>query len=277
MQIGLQNLSEYDIGEYAQLTTPQIREVAKTLKGMGRNAGISEVMREIETDKGMNVKTKDTLLSALDELRRMGLFGASDYPTLDDLAQLGRLSVLDLSETISIKKKQIMVAYIAKKLFNARRNGIIPPFLLIVEEAHQYVPEKAKQERALSRGILQTIAREGRKFHACLCLVSQRPVQLSTTILSQCNSNIILRVTNPYDLQHIGQSSEGISKDVLDQITGLQVGNALVVGEAVNFPLFIRIRKRRSSISKKGMPLEDAAREYFEKVKKKSKDAKSFM
>ncbi|MBI4173952.1 MAG: ATP-binding protein [Candidatus Aenigmarchaeota archaeon] len=277
IQIGTPNLSQYEIGEFAQLTTPQIRELARAMKGMGRNYGMAELMARIENDKHMNVKTKDTLLSALDELHRLGIFGVSDYPTLDDMAQLGRLAVIDLSETIGIKKKQILVAYLARKLFESRRNGVIPPFLLLVEEAHQFVPEKTRQERALSRGILQTIAREGRKFHACLCLVSQRPVHLSTTILSQCNSNIILRVTNPYDLQHIGQSSEGISKDVLDQIAGLQVGSALVVGEAVNFPLFVRVRKRKGSMSKKGMPLEQAAKEYFEKVKKKAKDAKSFM
>jgi DNA helicase HerA-like ATPase len=182
-----------------------------------------------------------------------------------------------MSGTISMKKKRLAVAHVAGKLFEARRSNKVPPFLLILEEAHQYVPEKVQREHAICRGILQTIAREGRKFHASLCLISQRPVQLSTTVLSQCNTNIILRVTNPYDLKHIGESSEGITKDVQDQISSLQVGTGLVVGEAVNFPLFVKIRKRKSKESEKGLPLEQAALAYMKDQEQKKSDAKEFM
>ena len=76
--------------------------------------------------------------------------------------------------------------------------------------------------------------------------MSQRPVQLSTTALSQCNTNIILRLTNPYDIDHIGESCEGIDKGMLGAITTLRVGEALVVGEAVNLPVFVRVRRRKS-------------------------------
>lgn len=178
---------------------------------------------------------------------------------------------------IDTKRKQMAVAYMARKLFNARRSGVIPPFLLIVEEAHQFVPEQAKREIALSRGIITTIAREGRKFNASLCLISQRPIQLSTTALSQCNTHIILKITNPYDLDHIGKSSEGLTRDVIRQISSLPVGSGIIVGEAVNSPLFVRFRRRSSRPSQKGMSIEQAAKEYHDRVRQKTKDAKSFM
>ena len=171
----------------------------------------------------------------------------------------------------------MIVTYFASQLFNQRRDGKIAPFIFVVEEAHNFCPEGTRKEGALSRRIIETIAREGRKFHASLVLISQRPIQLSTTALSQCNTHIILRITNPYDLDHIGKSSEGMNKSVLKQITSLKVGTALIVGEAVNFPLFVKVRHRHSKASEKGLPLEKAAAEYYDRMKQKHKDAKEFM
>ncbi len=137
-----------------------------------------------------------------------------------------------------------MVSYLANELLYLRRRGAIPPFLLVLEEAHQFCPE-SRQELALPKPRIETIAREGRKFQALLCLVSQRPVRLSTTVLSQCSNQAILRTTNPYDLDHIGRSSEGIDRAALDAITTLEVGEALFVGEVVSVPAFVKIRQRK--------------------------------
>ena len=119
------------------------------------------------------------------------------------------------------------------------------------------------------KSIIQKIAREGRKFHASLCLISQRPIQLSTTALSQCNTHIILRVTNPYDLEHIGKSSEGLTRDVMDTISSLRVGEALIVGEAVNYPLFVRVRPRQSRPSEHSIDMEAAAIRYMSSSKRR--------
>ncbi|TFG28635.1 ATP-binding protein [Candidatus Thorarchaeota archaeon] len=132
----------------------------------------------------------------------------------------------------------------AGELLNLRRRNEIPPFLLVLEEAHQFCPE-SRHELALPKGRIETIAREGRKFHALLCLISQRPVKLSTTVLSQCSNQAILRCTNPYDLEHIGKSSEGIDRASLDAITTLEIGEALFIGETVSVPTFVKIRQRK--------------------------------
>jgi DNA helicase HerA-like ATPase len=279
IQIGLPNLSPYQLGEFMpNLSHVQLRELMKLRRKIkGKAYGVSELMDMVEEGNEIKTATKDVLLTVLEELRMTGLFGASDYPPMDELVRQGGLSVIDLSETTNLRKKQVIAAYLARKLFNARRNGIVPPYLLLVEEAHQFIPEQAGREAAISRGILTTMAREGRKFHASLCLISQRPIQLATTALSQCNTHIILRVTNPYDLDHIGKSSEGITSPVLKQISGLPVGTGLIVGEAVNSPLFVQIRSRKSRPSDRGMPLEQAAAEYQKRVKQKIKDAEEFM
>ena len=279
IQIGLSNLSPYQLGEFMpNLSHVQLRELMKLMRGIRNKAyGVSDLIDMVEESDDIKAATRDVLLSVLEELRMTGLFGVSDYPPMDELVRQGGLSVIDLSETTNLRKKQTVAAYLARKLFNTRRNGVIPPYLLVVEEAHQFIPEQAGREAAISRGILTTMAREGRKFHASLCLISQRPIQLATTALSQCNTHIILRVTNPYDLDHIGKSSEGITSTVLKQISSLPVGTGLLVGEAVNSPLFVQIRNRKSRPSDKGIPLEQAAAEYQKRVKQKIKDAEEFM
>jgi DNA helicase HerA-like ATPase len=89
---------------------------------------------------------------------------------------------------------------------------------------------------------------------------------LDTTTLAQCNTKIILRITNPYDIDHIGKSSEGLDKRSLDMITTMRVGEALLVGEAANYPVFFKVRERKSAKSKHEISLEDAALS-FEKNK----------
>jgi DNA helicase HerA-like ATPase len=281
IRIGLPRISPYELSSYMpELTShAQERVLIKNLSELRRskkNYSINDLIEALE-EKDMNQTTKDVLLALLDNLRMSGLFGINDYPGVHELAKQGNVSIIDLYGTTNLRKKQIIVNHTAKVLFEARTRGLIPPFLLILEEAHQFAPEKAKKEYALSRGILQRIAREGRKFNASLCLISQRPVQLSTTILSQCNTNLILRITNPYDLKHIGESSEGITKDVLDQISSLKVGTGLIVGEGVNFPVFVKIRGRHSKESGKGSSIESVAVEFSKNRKDKEKDAKEFM
>lgn len=80
---------------------------------------------------------------------------------------------------------------------------------------------------------------------ACLCLISQRPKRLSTTALSQTNSKMILNIKNPYDLKHLMDSSEVITKEYADMISSLGVGEMLLMGNAVNYPIFIDVRERK--------------------------------
>jgi DNA helicase HerA-like ATPase len=235
-----------------------------------------ELIKEVE-NSGINPKTKIALISWLSELNSTKLFSNKDSPSIEDLAKPGQLSVLDLSDFVHLKERQVVLTYFARKLFDARRKERIPPFVLFVEEAHQFAPGGEEEELAISRGVIEQIAREGRKFNACLVLISQRPKRLSTTALSQANTNIILRITNPVDLQHIAESTEGITKDVLDMIPGLKVGEALVVGEAVNYPVLVKVRERRSKKTEKGMRLEEALMRYKLKKSLDAKDLEAFM
>ncbi|HIK00893.1 TPA: ATP-binding protein [archaeon] len=285
IRIGISNMSAEQLMYYMpNMSAIQRRELAKVFDSFKRKMkkgegtfNLDDIIKEVEeTDLIKKQATKESLIGWLYDANKDTIFSDTDYPNLRTLVKPGHLSIIDLSGILGSRRKQIIVSHLARELFNMRRNNQIPPFLLVIEEAHQFVPEGVKSEYALAKSIVEQVAREGRKFHASVCLISQRPKRLSTTVLSQCNTHIIMRVTNPYDLDHIKQSSEGITQSALDSISTLPVGEGLIVGEAVNHPIFVKIRKRKSQESTKGIDLEKAAQKFEEKMEARSKDAEAF-
>ncbi|VVC00868.1 DNA double-strand break repair helicase HerA [uncultured archaeon] len=269
---------EMSATQYRELV-PIMESLRKEMKEKHESRSLDDLIARIESEMADKKKdnVKRPLLAWLSELRSLRLIGAGDYPKLEEMVLPGKLAVFDLSDIENQRKKQIIVSYLCRRLFKLRKREKIAPFLLVVEEAHNFAPEKMEKQHALSRGPIITIAREGRKFGACLCLISQRPVQLATTALSQCNTNIILRITNPFDIDHVGESCEGIDKAMLDSITTLRVGEALIVGEAVGSPIFVKIRKRKAEFSAKGKDLELIARRFEEEKAKVKKDVEAFL
>ena len=280
ISIATHKLSANQICEFQPfITSVERRELAKTIEKLREEKDVydmNELIAAIELS-GIKPITKAPLLAWLSDLNSTGLFKNFDSPSMEELAKIGQLSILDLSDFIQLRDKQIIVAYFLKKLFEERRAKRIPPFIFIIEEAHQFAPEQVEKSKAISKKIIETVAREGRKFNASLVLVSQRPIQLSTTALSQCNTNIILRISNPYDLEHIGKSCEGITRDMIRTIPGLKVGEAIVTGEVVNYPLLVKVRGRKSKKSEKGIELEKALLEFSENLKSREKDLDAFV
>lgn len=118
-----------------------------------------------------------------------------------------------------------------------------PPFIMILEEAHNFCPQ---QGYAVSTESLINVASEGRKFGFGLCIVTQRPARVDKNLLSQCNTQIILKVTNTNDLKAITASVEGISQGATEEIQRLAVGEALVMGGNIALPIYVQIRIRKS-------------------------------
>ncbi|MFB6190359.1 MAG: ATP-binding protein [Candidatus Nanohaloarchaea archaeon] len=278
ISIAASNLSASQVAGFFRegLSGPQQQELSQVFsllnRGENTDYGLGDIIARVE-DREMNEKVKYSLLRKLNQLKSMNVFGKTDAPSARDM-EPGRLNIVDLSDTINNQKKQIIAGYFGQRFFRLRRRGSVPPFLLLVEEAHNFAPES---QPSPSRTVIQKLAREGRKFHASLGLISQRPVRLSTTALSQCNTKFIMRVTNPNDLEHISQSSEGITSGVKNQIPGLKTGEAIAIGEAVNYPTFIDVRERKSKESKSGEGLEDALQDWREEEQQRDEDAEAFM
>lgn len=181
----------------------------------------------------------------VERLTRVDIWGHEDVP-IQELLRPMNLSVIDLAGVDSW-----ITEFVVDKVFRdtwgeATTNGLARPVFFVLEEAHNFVPggQGAKSQAA---HIIKRIASEGRKFGLFLVLVTQRPYKIHGDTLSQCNSQIIMRLTNPQDQLAIKQSSEGISEGLLADLPGLNVGEAVILGPIVRVPVMVRIGHRLSA------------------------------
>jgi hypothetical protein len=176
-------------------------------------------------------------------LDSIGVFSEKGTST-EELVQKGKCSIINM-RGVPPDIQDVVVARLTEELFKDRKAGKIPPFLFVVEEAHNYCPEHGIGH-AVSSSMLRTVASEGRKFGMGLCVVSQRPAKIDKNIISQCNTNIILKVTNPNDLKAIIQSVEGLTSQTYDEIQRLPIGVALISGASIQIPILVEIRTRET-------------------------------
>ena len=123
--------------------------------------------------------------------------------------------------------------------WNPRRRDF--PITLICEEAHAYIPREKGGQFEGTKKMMERIAKEGRKYGVSIGVVSQRPTELSETMLSQCSSFICLRTTNPDDQAYIKGLVPEAEGDLTDILTSLGRGEALVLGEAAPLPTRVQI------------------------------------
>lgn len=159
--------------------------------------------------------------------------------------KIGHVNVLDLSQTDE-SVAEVLVSHIMRNSLKGRKNTVHGrgkhklnhPVFYIIEEAHILAPNKRD---STSKYWIQRVAREGRKFGLGLCLVSQSPKTVDHDALSQMNNMIILRLVEPEDQRHVQSASESLSKDLIDQLPSLNVGEAIVLGLMSKVPTLVKI------------------------------------
>ena len=117
------------------------------------------------------------------------------------------------------------------------------PIALICEEAHSYIPRASDSQFAGSLKSMERIAKEGRKYGVGLGVVSQRPHEVSETVLAQCGTFICLRITNPDDQSYVRKLVPESEGDLVSILAGLGRGEALALGESVPLPTRLRVHK----------------------------------
>jgi hypothetical protein len=162
---------------------------------------------------------------------------------------------------------------VAEAIFNARvSNELKLPVLLVLEEAHNFAPASASTQAEKSAiTTTKQIAQEGRKFGVGLILISQRPSRLDETTLSQCNSYIIMRMVNPADQNFVRRVVETLGEDEARLLPDLDVGEAILSGQLINFPVLVRIKKSESE----GEHEERDAFEELESAREESQRSRS--
>ncbi|URI07050.1 DUF87 domain-containing protein [Aquincola tertiaricarbonis] len=155
-----------------------------------------------------------------------------------------QLIILDMNEAPD-EVVEVASAVIARLIFDRLRKAEPrnrAPVNLILEEAHRYVAERSSGHAIDASRVFQRIAKEGRKYGLFLMVASQRPSELSKTVLSQCSNYIVHRIQNPDDLQHIRQMTPFVSDSVMKRLPSLPKQHALIFGNSVNLPTTFKVR-----------------------------------
>lgn len=153
------------------------------------------------------------------------------------------ITIMDLSG-VPFDIVNTIVSLLARLAFdfnfwNAARRDF--PILLVFEEAHNYLPASGGATTGAARRTVERIAKEGRKYGVSCMIVSQRPAEVSETILSQCNNFVILRLTNPVDQGYVRKLMSDTFAGLIDTLPSLRQGEALIVGESIPMPLRVQI------------------------------------
>jgi len=115
------------------------------------------------------------------------------------------------------------------------------PIFLICEEAHEYIPREDIPRFREARRSMERISKNGRKYGVGLCVVSQRPHDVSETVLAQCSSFICLRISNPEDQEYVRSMVPEAARGTFAALTSLSKGEAVALGEAVPMPVRFKI------------------------------------
>jgi len=182
-----------------------------------------------------------TRLHTIQEGIQGRILSRTEYDSIDDYIDmlLGKNQIVDLDISIlDDASAEVVTKVLAKLLLDYLKRKEIKaetPINFIIEEAHRFIRNETNHG-AVGYNIFERIAKEGRKFGMLLGISSQRPSELSKTVVSQCSNFIIHRVQNPDDLQYISRMVPYINQNIIERLTYLQTGNALVFGSAINLP-----------------------------------------
>ena len=114
------------------------------------------------------------------------------------------------------------------------------PFHIFLEEAHRYV-QNDNDKQLLGYNIFDRVAKEGRKYGLVFNLISQRPVEISETVISQCSNFMIFKMNHPRDLEYIKKMLPNINQEIIDKQKSLQPGTCVAFGKAFKIPLIIKM------------------------------------
>jgi len=227
-----------------------IKTAVERLRGRGEAYSPTDLLAELDEMAAEGVIDEDKCRSAkvhLQPLLRLPVFGASSV-SISQILRPQHVSVIDLSGLTDTSMDYI-VSWLLNQVYQEVRTGRWSyPVFVFIEEAHKFIPSQSEkgQKKTYSSGIINTLAAEGRKFGIFLVLISQRPFKIHSDSLSQCNSQIIMKITNPRDQTAVMNASERLSHELMQDLPGLNVGEAIVVGEITRVPVMIRVRRRQT-------------------------------
>lgn len=244
------NMDEY-FDKILDFTTPSTAKATKASNG-AFNGEFNRFISRLDTK--ITDKRLEFLLKPYKDEANKELYKTEDFEEIlkQFLGYLDKsnITIIDLSG-VPFEVLSITVSLISRLVFDFafhyskikhsedKTNDI--PFMIVCEEAHNYIPKAGNAEFKASKKSIERIAKEGRKYGLSLMVVSQRPSEVSDTIFSQCNNFIALRLTNVNDQNYIKNLLPNNSNSIADILPTLSAGQCLVVGDATPMPAIVKM------------------------------------
>jgi DNA helicase HerA-like ATPase len=205
-------------------------------------------------------------------------FDSTQHLDLPEIFKPGQCTVLPLNE-IDDRDQQVVVATLLRRLYKARMETergkvhsgefYLPyPVFVLLEEAHHFAPGGTD---VVSTSILKQVLAEGRKFGIGVGLISQRPGKLNSDVLSQCQTQCIMRIVNEIDQKSVASAIEGVGRDLLNNLPALSKGQVIVAGAAVNTPVICRVRTRLTRHGGESKDAPEMWQQYFSNESQESR------
>ncbi len=215
------------------------------------------------------------LLNKLGELRERyegTLLSVEAKLKLEDVVEPGMANILKLGE-VDEEAADVVVSHTLRWLLSERKKYIMTggkqgypvPVLTVIEEAHVLIP---RNRSTLTKSVAARIAREGRKFGLGLALVSQRPKNIDEDALSQTNNKIILKLVEPNDKRYVQNASETLSEELMEMLSDLNTGEAILLGMMTPIPALVKIDKAENKTTGSDINVHEEWRKYRESRRK---------
>jgi DNA helicase HerA-like ATPase len=198
---------------------------------------IESKIREKESPKLFDMESSSKIPrfvdSILSKIKSKSLF-FSERPLA---IPFSKSTIIDMSE-LEPESQEVIMMYVLNRLLESykdeKKRKNYPKLIVIIEEAHNFAP--SVQATMCKNKIIQ-LAREGRKLGIALSLISQRPRHLDQTVLSQCGTLFLFHIPHPDDIEHIFGISPIYRQDLIDAVRELMVGQCLILGDVIKYPL----------------------------------------
>ena len=252
-------------------------EYLKAEKTVFQPEDLLEKLGDADSWKDKPSVTANTIAGAksaqkyIKRIARMKVFTGGST-AIDKMLRPKHLSVVDLSGLSDEVSDYITYRILSDIYDKVSSSEFEYPVFVFLEEAHRFIPIEGHTD---SGPIIKKIAAEGRKFGVFLIVITQRPSKIHPDALSQCNSQIIMRMTNPEDQRAIAESSERLGQTLLEDLPGLNTGEAVIVGEMTRAPVMVRVKKRRTREGGSDIDIVGKMKIANEKAKEESPDKDS--
>jgi len=232
----------------------------------GKEEFIPELPSKGGKRKGLSLETvkgADRAVKYIENLCSYDIWGFSDVP-IEELLKPVRLSVIDLAGLEKSVTEFVVDKTLREIWARATTGKLSYPVFLVLEEAHTFVPQDKPSH---CRDIINRIASEGRKFKVFLIVITQRPHKIHQDTLSQCASQIIMKLTNPEDQEAVKKAAENLSSSLFSDLPGLNVGEAILLGTLTKVPVMIKAGERMTKEGGSDIDVPEALREALKEKK----------